>query len=326
MKYLSVFLSIIALVLFWGVVRERQLPKTNQPRFIATFSASQARYLGLDAQTAYTKILQELKPSEVRLQADWDTIEPIAGQYNWQELDGFINQAAQQNIKVTLAVGRKLPRWPECHDPDWIKGLSFDEIKEDQLSMLRQVVNHYKDNPTIVRWQVENEPLFSFGVCPPPNWHTLVEEVALVKSLDKTRPILLTDSGELSSWWETAGLADEQGVTLYRVTWNALTGYFSYPLPAYWYRLKAALISPWVKQTVVSELQLEPWAPQGLNKLDQAGVRQSLSLDKFWDNVNFFRRTGFNEGFVWGVEWWIKAEQLGMPQYWQAGKQLFIVN
>ena len=33
-----------------------------------------------------------------------------------------IEQAAIRNVKVILAVGQKLPRWPECYIPGWAAG------------------------------------------------------------------------------------------------------------------------------------------------------------------------------------------------------------
>ncbi len=323
MKYLKGLGLIILMVVVIGVVRERNLPKNSQPVLVPTFSAGQARYLGLKPEEVFEKIIKELKPQQVRLQANWDEIEPESGQFNFSELDGFIGLAASNQVQVTLAIGRKLPRWPECHDPFWLKNLRPDQAEERLILMIKQVVAHYKDNPAIIRWQLENEPLFTFGNCPVPNWHRLVREVELLKQLDPSRPILLTDSGELSSWWETASLADVQGVTLYRITWNPITGYFSYPIPAYWYRFKAALISWWVKDVIVSELQLEPWAPDGLNNLDYQAVQKSMSLDKFNSNVSYFYRTGFKEGFIWGVEWWLSLANQGHPEYWQAGQRLF---
>ncbi|MFZ5391323.1 MAG: beta-galactosidase [Patescibacteria group bacterium] len=323
MKYLKWFGLIILLVLVVGAVKEITLPKNSQPLLVPTFSASQARYLGLNPTEAYLRIIKELKPKQIRLQANWDQIEPQFDQFDFFELDNFVDIATVNKVAVTLAIGRKLPRWPECHDPVWLKDLRPDQADERLEIMLKRVVAHYKDNPTIIRWQLENEPLFTFGNCPVPNWHRLVKEVNLLRQLDSSRPILLTDSGELSSWWETAPLADVQGVTLYRVTWNPITHYFSYPLPAYWYRLKAALVSWWVKDIIISELQLEPWASDGLNNLTYQEIQKSMSLDRFNDNVNYFYKTGFSQGFVWGVEWWLKAEQLGWPEYWQAGQKLF---
>ena len=72
----------------------------------------------------------------------------------------LIEEAEKRGVKIILAVGRRLPRWPECHLPDWLKHESDEVQKENMLPMLKEVVTHYKDYESIVAWQVENEPFF----------------------------------------------------------------------------------------------------------------------------------------------------------------------
>lgn len=325
MRYLFWLVIVpLVIILLVGVVMERYLPFDSQPEFTVAFSAAQARYLDFEPSELLRRIIDDYKPKHFRLQANWNEIEPQPGVYHFDDLDSFIALIKESGATVTLAVGRKLPRWPECHDPAWLHNLRPDEVSHKHLEMLEAVIQHYKPESAITRWQLENEPLFSYGTCLQPNKHHLKNELALLKSLDNSRPILLTDSGELSSWWETAVLTDEQGVTFYRSTWNPAFGYFAYPWPAYYYRWKAALIRPWVQKIIVSELQLEPWSPHGLKVLTLAEAQNSLSLEKFQDNIDVFRRTGFSEAFVWGVEWWYYArDKLGESAYWQAGQELF---
>lgn len=313
---------LVAAVVLVAVAFERQLPRV-QPRFVISFSAAQARYLGLDALEVYNAALRDFRPQHLRLQANWNSIEPEAGIYDFVELDQFISAARTHGATVTLAIGRKLPRWPECHDPVWLKDFAPSEAEGRLMTMLRAVVEHYRTNPTVVRWQLENEPLFGFGRCLAPNRGLLVRERALLRELDATRPILITDSGELSPWIESALLADEQGVTMYRVTWNPIIRYFHYPWPPAFYRLKAALVAPFVQQVLVSELQLEPWAPSGLAVLSPQEAARSFGLHQFWQNVAFARATGLPEVFTWGVEWWYKERVEGRGELWEAAQLLF---
>ena len=323
MRYLVVFASFWLLVLAVSLMLVRGLP-SQSITFVPTYSAAHARYLGLEPLATFRSLLDDFQPTQVRLQADWNIIEPSPGRFDFSELDELVRRAGEHGVGVTLAVGRKLPRWPECHDPAWLTQLAPWEVSVRISAMLRAVVSHYRSQPAITRWQLENEPLFAFGECPPPNWHQLVRERDLLRSLDPSRPILMTDSGELSAWWETSRLADEQGATLYRVTWNSATGYFTYPLPAVYYRLKAALVAGLVRRTVVSELQLEPWAPHGLKDLPANKVRRSLSLERFRANVDYARRTGLPEAFLWGVEWWYYAAgTLGDSSYLGLARELF---
>lgn len=316
------FLAGVSVLVGVSVGLERRMPRA-EPQFAVAYSADQARYLGLDSDETFRAILKDLRPRHVRLQANWNSVEPKPGNFDFSELDKLVGEAAAADATVTLAVGRKLPRWPECHDPAWLAGLAPYEIEERQLAMLREVVTHFKPNRNIVRWQLENEPLFGFGNCPPPNVGRLRQEGELLRELDSSRPILITDSGELSPWWESSFLADEQGVTMYQVTWDPLVGYFHYPWPPGFYRLKAALISPFVRKTLVSELQMEPWAPKGLNALSPSEASRSFDPERFWRNVTFVRATGLSEAFVWGVEWWYAQKQRGDGGYWDSGRLLF---
>jgi beta-galactosidase GanA len=323
MKYVKIFIGCLLTLLVVAIVAERHLPFAKNPQFIPTFSSAQANYLGLNPQEVYNNILNDFKPKHIRLQANWNELETKSGQFDFSGLDWQVQAAQARGISITLAVGRKLPRWPECHDPDWLKNKKSWEVDEYIEKLLIATIDHYKTNSAVTRWQLENEPLFSYGNCPSPNIHRLKWEFNTLKQLDSTRPVLITDSGELSSWWEVAGVGDELGSTLYRVTWNPFFSYQTYPWPPYFYRLKAALVSPWVNKIIVSELQMEPWGPQGLRSLSLSEARQSFDIKKFNDNVNFFKRTGLSQAFLWGVEWWYKAKTDGDSSYWEAGKELF---
>ncbi len=65
----------------------------------------------------YDAIIKELKPKRIRLIAYWDMIEREEDKFDFQNLDYQMDEAAFSGARVILAVGRKLPRWPECHEP-----------------------------------------------------------------------------------------------------------------------------------------------------------------------------------------------------------------
>lgn len=322
MKYIYFALSLILIIIGYGLWLTRSLPRETKPQFSVAYSIEYARYLGLDPLVAYKSILKELRPKQVRLQIDWDKVEIQEGQYDFSDVDTLVKLAAEQGTQVVLAIGRKVPRWPECHDPAWLKTKEPWLIPDYIDKLLRVEVAFFKANPNIVMWQLENEPLFPFGNCPPPNLHQLMTELKLLRSLDQ-RPVLLTDTGELTNWWETARVADVQGVTMYRTTWNSLFGYQQYPMSPFFYRLKAALAQAWGPRVIVSELQMEPWAPADIRSLSRAEIDKSFSLDKFTQNINFFKSTGLPEAYVWGVEWWYYMKQKGEPEYWLLGQRLF---
>ena len=170
--------------------------------FGVTFSQIFAEDMGLDWQKTYRAILDDLRVRKLRLVAYWQKIEPRPGQYQFEDLDWQIKEADRRDAEVILAIGRKVPRWPECHIPDWAKNLSESEQQERILLLLTEIVKHYSGNETIKAWQVENEPFLSgFGICPKFDKRFLDKEIALVRQLNfDQRPIIVTASGELSSW------------------------------------------------------------------------------------------------------------------------------
>ncbi|MFH1866628.1 MAG: hypothetical protein ABIJ81_00905 [Patescibacteria group bacterium] len=323
MRWLYIFITFWLLVLIVGLALWALQPSpVTRAHLGVSFTKSQASNLGLDWREVYLAILDDLQVRNLRLQANWNEIEPERGEFNFSDIDWQLQEASKRSASVTLAVGRKLPRWPECHEPEWVKQLAPWEEEEQVLKMLKASVEHFKDQTVIKRWQLENEPLFAFGDCPKPSKSFLKKEHQLLKSLD-SRLILITDSGELSSWWETAALADVQGVTLYQITWNPAFGYWHYLVPRWFYRLKAALISPAVDYTIISELQMEPWGPEALDAISLKVARESFDAKKFRDNIEFFRGTKLPEAYLWGVEWWYKAKTMGDDSLWLEAKQLW---
>ena len=301
----------------------------REPVWGVTFSRSYALDLQLDWRQAYLAMLDDLKISHLRLSAYWDELEPEKDEYQFSDLDWQLDQAEARGVSVILAVGRRLPRWPECHDPAWLKHYSFEEANAELLALIDLTIKRYQDRPSIIAWQVENEPLFAwFGFCPPPNKAFFATEVALVRQLDSQRPIMVTDTGELSSWLEVSRFGDVVGTTLYRVVWNEWLGFWDYWfVPPAWYRWKSDLVQtifPKVNSVVVSELQMEPWTfNKKMVELSKAEQEESFDLWRFRDNIRYVRRTGFPSVYLWGVEYWYWLHQQGDDAFWNEAKGLW---
>ena len=89
-----------------------------------TFSAPYAREIGINWKKAYRALLDDLKVRHLRLPAYWSEIELKRNRFVWDELDFQIEEAAKRHADIIVGVGRRLPRWPECHTPEWAKALS----------------------------------------------------------------------------------------------------------------------------------------------------------------------------------------------------------
>jgi len=295
-----------------------------------TFSSAYAKdELGLDWKEVYLALLDDLRVDHLRLPAYWNQIEKVKGQYDFSYLDWQIDEAVKRNVKIVLVVGRRLPRWPECHDPSWISGMNPVEVDQKLMEFVGTVTRRYAGNKQIIYFQVENEPyLTTFGICPKPDTSVLKEEIELVKKLTG-KPVLVTDSGELSTWWPISHSGgDILGTTLYRVVYNPTVGYFRWFTPPFFYWARVQLIekiSP-LKRVIVAELQAESWhkAGENLATMTPAELNLSMSINQFRENISFTRRAGFDEAYLWGVEWWyLMKSQKNDPSYWNEAKKLW---
>jgi len=289
-----------------------------------TFSRIYAEELGLDWRETYIEILDDLGVKEIRIPAYWNLIEQKDGEYNFSDLDWQINEAEKRNVKVLLAIGRRLPRWPECFIPDWIKDKGEEVQREKLLKIIRLLVLRYREKENIWAWQVENEPLLSiFGECPAPDKKFLEKEIALVKSLD-SRAVAVTESGELSTWIGAGRRADIVGTSMYFVVWSPYWGYFHHRWPVAFYTSRAWIIENiFKKQVFISEMQAEPWGekPSYLLTLDEQF--KSMNLEVFGNAVKYVEKTKLSPVYFWGAEWWYwLKEKQGHGEFWDEAKML----
>lgn len=289
-----------------------------------TFSKKMATELKLDWKQLYIVMLDDLRVKKVRLPIYWDDIEKNRGELDLTDYEFMLDEGGKRGVEFIIPIGYRLPRWPECHIPTWANDLETEEFQKETLAMMETLVKHYKYRPEIVMWQVENEPLLgSFGICPPVDKEFLAEEVALVKALDN-RKILITGSGELSSWKTEASLGDVFGTTMYRIVWGPATGFFHYPLPASFYQWKAKRANLEPGSRIIAELQAEPWAPKSsLADIDKKTADKSFSAPQFQDNIAYAKSVDFDEVYLWGVEWWYFKYKAGETVYWDMARKLF---
>ncbi|OGH88719.1 MAG: hypothetical protein A3J93_01325 [Candidatus Magasanikbacteria bacterium RIFOXYC2_FULL_42_28] len=296
---LGVILAIYLVLFFWPIT-----PNKNMTIGVS-FDPTYARFLGLDDKIVFNKIIKDWNFKYLRMPAHWDLVEPSSDEYNFGELDYYLNEAKKNNLKVILAMGQKTPRWPECHAPAWAIGLSDQEYSLALDNYLKIVLERYQNNSVIEMWQVENEPFLAFGEkCRKMTAEQLANEVERARATGK--PTLVTDSGELSTWHRTAKAGDWFGTTLYRVVWSKLTGYWSYDwLPAGFYRLKTVLTGVNADKFMVSELQAEPWIPTGnFTSVGLEEQNKSMNLERLQKNIDYASAIGVSRAYLWGAEWW----------------------
>jgi len=319
----SVLLALIIAGFFYFFVGESK--PAEKIDFGVTFSKIYAEELGLDWEESFLATLNDLKVKKLRLVAYWPEIEPNQGNFDFKDLDWQIDEAEQRGAEIILVVGRRLPRWPECHVPEWARGLSENEQQEKVLTVISEVIQHYKNEEAIKFWQIENEPfLGTFGQCPKLDKEFLDKEIALARLLD-SRPIIITESGEFSTWIGAARRADIVGTTLYRKVHGKL-GYIRYPIPAIFYSRKATLIKKFfdINKIIIVELAAEPWGAEQTWELSLEEQLKLMNVEEFASSIDYARRTGFSEAYLWGAEWWywLKAKY-NDSSIWNEAQRLF---
>lgn len=291
-----------------------------------TFSSWHARYLGLDAGAVLAGALEDLKIKNYRIPVYWNISEQKKGKYDFSDVDWQLDKIEKEGGKAFLAIGRRLPRWPECHVPDWAKGLDEKTQQAAILKMLVAAVTHFENRAVVVGWQVENEPMLGgYGECPPPDTAFFKKEVDLVRSLD-SRQIIITESGELSTWAKAAELADKIGISIYRTVWSPPIGLFTYPLYPAYYRYRAKMLAPFVEKIFVSELQVEPWGYTALVYMPISEQKAIMNEKKARQSVKFAKRAGFDEIYLWGVEWWAYLKAQGDSGMWDTIREIVTEN
>jgi hypothetical protein len=229
---------------------------------------------------------------------------------------------------VVFGVGRRLPRWPECHVPGWAKELTWEEQKEEVREYITAVVTRYKDRPGITYWQVENEPylgVFATEHCDPLDEEFLKEEIELVRSLDGTRPILVTDSGNLGTWKGAYSAGDAFGTSVYVYFWNPDLGQFKTVLPPAFYRMKENVMKLFYgdKKTFLIELSAEPWLLEPVQNVPLDVQYSRMDLEKFEEILSYAKKTRYDTQYLWGAEWWYWLHLKGESHMWDRAIELY---
>jgi hypothetical protein len=328
-NFLWVFLIFAALVLVASFVLALK-EKPEKITYGMSFNTLYAGELGLNWKEVYEAILTELNVRHLRLAAHWTMVEPINDVYNFSELDYQLMRAQEVDAKVVFAVGRRLPRWPECHVPVWAQSLSWEEQKKEILSYMELVVNRYKGEESITYWQVENEPfleIFAKDYCGEFDEAFLLEQIELVRTLDPTRPILITDSGNLGMWAGAYRSGDAFGTSVYIYFWNPELGQFRTAIPAWVYRVKENIMALLYgeKETFLIELSAEPWLLEPIVDTDMEVQYSRMNLEKFNDILTYAEHTRYEYQYLWGAEWWYWLQKRGQGEMWERGMQLFNV-
>lgn len=322
--YVTIGLVLVLIAIFWicsvGTVPEKIT-------YGVSFSKLHSDELKLSWKEVYLAILNELQVKHLRLSAHWPMVEPKEGVYSFDELDYQMEEANKSGADVILAVGLRLPGWPECHTPDWAVNLDDVTKQKHVIEYIKKVVNRYKDYPNLKYWQVENEAFLHFATqyCKDADETFLASEIATVKGLDSNHKILITDSGEFGKWYKARRYGDIFGTSVYLYIWHDVLGPMRYPISPGFFRFKQNLIDfvSGPKQSMLIELGAEPWLAQPIVKAPISLQLDRMGIDKFKEVIEFNKKTGFSEQYLWGAEWWYYMKQNSHGEFWDTAKELY---
>jgi len=328
------FLGFVALILLavgsmYGIAQWYIHSNAKKPLIVgATFVPDYARYFGLDPKKTFGAMINDLGVKHVRLVSYWDNIEKEQGIYSFSELDWQFKMAEEKGVKVSLALGLRQPRWPECHQPTWSEKLLADNWKQPLYDFIAQVVNRYKSSPALESYQLENEYFLKvFGICTNFDRDRLVHEFDMVKALDPNHTLIVSMSNNAIGTPIGEPTPDMWSISVYKRVWDKTITkrYFEYPIPAWYYAFRAGFTKiTRGHDSFIHELQTEPWTPDGYDGITKMSLEEqdkSLSADILENRINYGAATGMKSMYLWGVEWWYwRMTVKNDPSIWETGK------
>lgn len=296
------------------------------PRLGASFSASYCRELGLAPRPVLTAMLKQLGVRRLRLMSYWNLHEPRAGHYDFSELDWQMDLAARYGARVSLCLGKRQPRWPECHMPAWALAMPKADWYAALYRYVATVVERYQDHPALESWQLENEALLrSFGVCLDGDYShaRLRHELAIVRAHDPQHPVIMTLSDNWGFPWR-GPWPDIFGFSVYMVVMNKRGRYVPTRFAWWWHRLRSAIIRTVTGRPVIlHELQAEPWGDRPLTAMSAEDWSRSMNPAQLARNLRVAAKIKRPPTYLWGLEWWYYAREQGRPEMWQQGGSYF---
>lgn len=327
--FIVVAFVMLATSTMYGIAQWYIWSNRNKPvSFGATFISDYAEYFGLEPRETLRAVLYDLKVDRVRLVSYWDKIEAQPGTYDFSDLDWQFRMAEEAGVDVSLALGLRQPRWPECHMPERFLGKPLDEWYPKLKIFMEKVIERYKSSPALVSYQLENEFFLSvFGECPDFSRWRLIDEAKHVRKLDPDTTLIITRSNNAIGWPVGDPVPDKYGVSVYKRVWDKTITkrYFEYPFPAWFYGFLAGMSKiTQGRELFIHELQTETWLAEGFEQRTAPieELYKSLNPDRLEHRMEYGIGSGMKEIDLWGVEWWYQMKtERNAPELWETAKR-----
>ncbi len=306
-----------------------------------TYSTKYAEELGFDPNFLLLNILQDFSFDVIRIPVYWDLIETSPDDFDFKKLDMIIELLDKYNQPYILSIGRKTPRWPEFHEPTYIrefisKNIGNDlEISNYLLSRLENVfsivLQRYSNNKNLRGWQVENEPFFSFGMTEFPIQTDMYhKEVELFRQIYNSKcpdaePIIYCSTSQQIEHINVFNRSniDRIGINIYPRIYQSATSLYV-DNKYWWWKIflffKKLMFSG---KFFVSEIQCEPWTnDKHISEMSRNEIDQAFTIDNIVKNLNIVKSLSVDEVWLWGIEWWyFKAKYRNNSTYLSFFKQ-----
>lgn len=349
MRYCTYALSSIAAqrpTVYSASLLSSPISLKRSPILGTTFSQLQCRYLDLDYRQAFRQICS-LGFDRIRLCSYWNELEPQDNQFDFTSLDWLLEESDRYGIEVVLAVGMKVPRWPEFHFPDWLRDryetgagkMPLDQrspaVADYGLRFVEAVVRHTREATALTYWQVENEPFTRLAITGGRFLSNdfVRREVQQVQQLAlPNQKILLTgsitlpfadDAADQAAFETCLEIADAVGINVYSKVPIGQSHYYVEPQSAFWQTLQdwQTQLQLHNKEAWIAEAQAEPWEPNQLVAIK--GIdHPSSSPQQAIDLVQKLVALGYGSILLWGCEYWYWHAQQGRSFWWDAMQQL----
>lgn len=312
LQKIGIWLAIVVILLvgsMYGIARWYIWQNSYKPMKVGvTFVPQVAEDYELDPKQTMRALIDELNIKQFRLVSYWDEYEPSPSHYDFTNLDWQFKYAEESNAKISLAIGLRQPRWPECHMPSWASYMPREQWQPLLKDYMKVVIDRYKDSPALESYQLENEYFLKvFGECPDFSRDRLIDEYNFVKQADPSKPVIVSRSNNAVGLPIGQPTPDEFAVSVYKRVWDKTITkrYFEYPFPAWFYGFLAGagkIITG--KDMIIHEMQAEPWAPVETKEASLEEQDKSLNPQRLRQRFTYGEATGMREMYMWGAEWW----------------------
>lgn len=331
-KVLDIFLVLLLVFTLFSFATGQyyiQKHKDEKLNLGVTFVPNYAKFYGLDPEEVMDQAIHDLGIKRFRLVSYWKDIEKVEGDYNFNELDWQFKKAEVAGAKVSLSIGLRQPRWPECHMPQWALGTTKDYWEPRLMKFMEAVIERYKSSSALESYQLENEYFLSvFGECPDFSRERLVNEYNFVKSLDSDHKVIVSRSNNWGGYPVGEPIPDEFGISVYKRVWDKTFArrYIEYPYPPWFYSSLAGVQEIMHGKTmIIHELQTEAWLPEGDYKMNRVSdipeQNKSMNSERLRKRIEYGIDTGMKDVDLWGFEWWYWQKKNGYPELWDTARE-----